>query len=51
MDAVHKLPELVTRWPSCDERLLRDMLSGFDAKWPDAGIGLLDTFDANEQRQ
>lgn len=45
MDAVHNLPELVARWPSCNERLLRDMLSAFDAKWSDAGIGLLATYD------
>jgi hypothetical protein len=45
MDAVHNLPDLVTHWPSCNERLLRDMLAAFDEKWSDASIGLLATYD------
>lgn len=45
MDAVHNLPDLVARWPSCNEDLLRDMLSAFDQKWSSAGLGLLATYD------
>lgn len=46
MDAVHNLPELIARWPSCNEHLLRGMLESFDRKWPDSGIALLATYDA-----
>lgn len=45
MDAVHNLPDLIERWPSCNQGLLRDMLADFDAKWPKAGISLLATYD------
>jgi hypothetical protein len=45
MDAVHNLPELVTRWPSCDQSLLRGMLADFDSKWSSSGIALLPTYD------
>ena len=44
MDAVHNIPELLTRWPSCNEPLLLGMLEDFDAKWPDAGFGLAATY-------
>ena len=46
MDAVHHLPQLIDRWPSCNEQLLRGMLEAFDHKWPDTGIGLLATYDS-----
>ncbi len=46
MDAVHDLPPLIDRWPSCNEQLLRGMLQAFDHKWPDSGIALLATYDA-----
>jgi hypothetical protein len=45
MDAVHNLPDLITRWPSCDELLLRGMLQSFDDKWPNAGFALLPAYD------
>jgi hypothetical protein len=45
MDAVHNLPDLIARWPSCDEALLRVMLAEFDAKRSTSGIGLLATYD------
>jgi hypothetical protein len=45
MDAVHILPDLMIRWRSCDEGLLRGMLSSFDEKWPTSGVALLATYD------
>jgi hypothetical protein len=45
MDAVHNIPDLITRWPDCDRDLLRDMLAAFDAKWSSSGIALLPAFD------
>lgn len=33
MDAVHNLPELVMRWETVDEKLLRSMLAAYDDKW------------------
>jgi hypothetical protein len=45
MDAVHNIPELVTRWPTCDQKLLRGMLADFDAKWSSSGIALLSLYD------
>ena len=45
MDAVHNIPDLITRWPSCDQALLRGMLADFDSKWPSAGIALLPDYD------
>lgn len=45
MDAVHNIPGLITRWPSCNQDLLRGMLADFEAKWPTSGIGLLAAYD------
>lgn len=45
MDAVHNVPQLVLRWPECNESLLRSSLEDFDTRWPAAGIGLLATYD------
>ena len=45
MDAVHELPNLATRWPDCNELLLRGILREFDEKWPSERIGLLATYD------
>jgi hypothetical protein len=47
MDAVHNIPDLITRWPSCDQELLRGMLAGFDTKWSSSGIALLPVYDQN----
>ncbi|MBL0215086.1 MAG: hypothetical protein IPQ07_14510 [Myxococcales bacterium] len=33
MDAVHNIPELLTRWEDCNEALLQGMLEDFDRKW------------------
>lgn len=41
------LADLLTRWPSCDQELLRGMLAGFDAKWSSSGIALLPVYDQN----
>ena len=45
MDAVHNIPDLLTRWPSCNQDLLRDTLADFDAKWSISGIQLLPVYD------
>ena len=45
MDAVHEIPNLITRWPECDRDLLRGMLADFDAKWSSSGVALLPAFD------
>src|SRR5687768_18398424 len=45
MDAVHNIPDLITRWPSCDQELLRGMLADFDAKWSSSGTALLPLYD------
>jgi hypothetical protein len=45
MDAVHNLPDLVTRWQECDESVLRGMLEDFDTKWAAENIQLLATYD------
>jgi hypothetical protein len=45
MDAVHNIPELITRWPTCNQELLRGMLAEFDAKWSASGIALLPLYD------
>lgn len=45
MDTVHNIPDLVTRWPSCNQELLRGMLADFDAKWSSSGIALLPLYD------
>lgn len=45
MDATHNLPNLVTRWPECDESLIRSMLHDFDTRWPTSGIGLLSAYE------
>jgi len=45
MDAVHNIPELVLRWPECNESLLRGMLEAFDRKWGTEGICLLATYE------
>jgi hypothetical protein len=47
MDAVHNIPDLITRWSSCDQELLRGMLGDFDAKWSSSGIALLPVYDQN----
>lgn len=47
MDAVHNIPDLIMRWPSCDQELLRGMLHDFDTKWSSAGIALLPVYDQN----
>jgi len=44
MDAVHN-PELITRWPECNQDLLRSMLAAFDEKSATSGISLLPVFD------
>jgi hypothetical protein len=45
MDAVHNIPDLITRWPSCNQDLLRGMLADFDTKWSSSGIALLPAYD------
>ena len=45
MDAVHNLPQLILRWPECNEALLRGMLAGFDEKWAGEDLGLLAVFE------
>jgi hypothetical protein len=45
MDAVHEIPALLTRWPTCDHELLRGMLSDFDTKWSSSGVALLPLYD------
>jgi hypothetical protein len=45
MDAVHNVPDLITRWPDCNQELLRGMLADFDAKWSSSGIALLPLYD------
>jgi hypothetical protein len=47
MDAVHNIPDLVRRWESCDEELLREMLRAFDERWRSrGGVRLLAVWDA-----
>jgi len=41
MDAVHNIPDLVTRWPECDESLLLGMLRDYDRKWPPSELAAL----------
>jgi hypothetical protein len=45
MDAVHNIPDLMTRWASCDETLLRGMLADLDRKWAHTGCDLLGAYD------
>jgi hypothetical protein len=45
MDAVHEIPDLITRWPACNQELLRGMLADFDAKWSSSGVALLPAYD------
>ena len=33
MDAVHNIPDLLSRWQDCDEDLLVSMLKDYDDKW------------------
>jgi hypothetical protein len=33
MDAVHNIPDLLSRWENCDQPLLRSFLQTFDDKW------------------
>ena len=33
MDAVHNIPDLLTRWEECDEPRLREFLEMWDEKW------------------
>src|SRR5206468_3224473 len=36
MDAVHNIPDLMTRWGECDEVLLVAMLKDYDRRWSPA---------------
>jgi hypothetical protein len=45
MDAVHNIPDLITRWPSRNQDLLRGMLADFDARWSSSGFALLPAYD------
>jgi hypothetical protein len=33
MDAVDNIPDLLTRWDTCDESLLISMLKDYDGRW------------------
>ena len=43
-DAVHEIPQLMQRWESCDEDLLRGMLGECDEQYP-SSQGLLEIYD------
>jgi hypothetical protein len=46
MDAVHNLPDLIQRWDTCNEDLLRGMLRDFDARWYGvSGVRLLEEYE------
>ncbi|MBN2144873.1 MAG: hypothetical protein JW774_09645 [Candidatus Aureabacteria bacterium] len=33
LDAIHNIPELLTRWEKCDIKWLRQSLEAYDKKW------------------
>lgn len=51
MDAVHDIPQLLLRWPQCNESLLRSILGDFDRKWAEESMALLPAYeDAQRER-